>query len=231
MIKKLLVIPALALLLSVGAPAHAQNTCGEVCTRDFWLNSTQAEIEAAFREVGVNARNEDGETPLHWASSRGTPEDIVTLLEAGADVHARTESGSTPLHRAAESETPENIRILLEAGADVNARNAGGWTPLLSAAAFGNPENILTLFEAGANLSARTVLGYTALHSAVSLGTPENVLALLEAGADPTVEDEFGRIPFDLAQENEDLIGTDAYWALNDARLGESPGAGGTFDK
>ena len=58
MMKKHLAIPALALLLSVGAPAHAQDSCGEVCTRDFWLNSTQAEIEAAVRVVDVNARIE-----------------------------------------------------------------------------------------------------------------------------------------------------------------------------
>jgi len=49
--------------------------------------------------------------------------------------------------------------------------------------------------------------------------TPENVLALLEAGADGTAQTEDGLTPFDLAGNNAALRGTDAYWALNDARL------------
>jgi cytohesin len=32
----------------------------------------------------VNARNEDGFTPMHFAGMTGTPDDITALLEAGA---------------------------------------------------------------------------------------------------------------------------------------------------
>jgi hypothetical protein len=38
-------------------------------------------------------------------------------------------------------------------------------------------------------------------------------------GADGTAEDDIGYTPFDEALYNEDLRGTDAYWALNDARF------------
>jgi cytohesin len=260
MLKKHLAIPAFtfALLLSVGAPAHAQDTCAEVCTRDFWRNFT-AEREAALREVGVNARDEAGNTPLHWAAVEGFPEDIdflleagadvnarsedgrtplhmarwrgntVTLLEAGADVNARNDNGRTPLHYAAEYFYPEEVLTLLEAGANVNARNGRGMTPMHYAALNRRtPENIVTLLEAGADIDARDERGWTPLHSAARFtdpSSPENVLALLEAGADGTVENEAGRTPFDNAAgtgallRNEYIIGTDAYWALNEARF------------
>ena len=42
---------------------------------------------------------------------------------------------------------------------------------------------------------------------------------LLDAGADATAVNEDGETPFDLAKDNEALVGTDAYWALNDARF------------
>jgi hypothetical protein len=47
---------------------------------------------------------------------------------------------------------------------------------------------------------------------------PETIITLLEAGADGTAVNERGKTPFYYADENEALAGTDAYWALNDAR-------------
>ena len=40
------------------------------------------------------------------------------------------------------------------------------------------------------------------------------VVALLEAGADPLARNEAGETPWDLAQANELLRGSDAYWRL-----------------
>ena len=185
MLKTLLATPTIAVLLFIGTSAYAQDTCGNVCTADFWQTATQIEIEQELQAVNVNARNMWGETPLYWAALRGTPENIKALLEAGADVNARNEYGETPLY-SASVRAPENIKALLEAGANVNARNVYGWTPL---------------------------------HHAAQWGTPEGIKALLEAGADGAAQNNDGEIPFDLAKGNEEVKGTDAYWALNDARF------------
>ena len=41
----------------------------------------------------VNARNEDGVTPLHFAAASGTtPAVVAALVKAGADVNVRKET-------------------------------------------------------------------------------------------------------------------------------------------
>ena len=46
-----------------------------------------------------------------------------------------------------------------------------------------------------------------------------DVMRCLQTGADPKARDEWGKLPFDYARNNEKLKGTDAYWKLNDARF------------
>jgi len=113
-------------------------------------------VEAMIRAgADVNARTEDGATPLHAAVSRGNVEAAEVLLLAEADVNARDNNGSTPLIDACtgaylearitlwrrpphEIETALSryrrlVALLLEHGADVNAMSSTGQTPLGSA--------------------------------------------------------------------------------------------------
>ena len=75
----------------------------------------------------VNAKNEWGGTPLHFAA---TKEMVELLIAKGADVNAKNKYGSTPLHRAASGGHKEIAEILIAKGADVNAKAEGGKTPL-----------------------------------------------------------------------------------------------------
>ena len=104
MLKTLLATPTIAVLLFIGTSAYAQNTCGKVCTIDFWETATQVEIEQELQAVNVHARNEWGETPLHLAAQRGTPEGIKALLEAGADGAAQNNDGEIPFDLAKGNE-------------------------------------------------------------------------------------------------------------------------------
>ena len=62
----------------------------------------------------------------------------------------------------------------------------------------------------GVNTAARP------LHSAARFNeNPAMIEALLEAGADVNARDKNGGTPWDLAQENEALKGSDAYLRLN----------------
>ena len=81
----------------------------------------------------------------------------------------------------------------------------------------GAAEIVTALLEAGADPNARTDGGGSSpLHWAAN---PEVVAVLLEAGADPKARDNKDKLPFDWAEKNELLKGTDAYWKLNDARF------------
>ena len=76
------------------------------------------------------------------------------------------------------------------------------------------------LHQSGADLAARDNDGDTPLHEAAMFNDDPTVLeTLLAAGADPTARNAAGETPWDLAQANEALQGTDGYWRLNDARF------------
>jgi hypothetical protein len=91
-------------------------------------------------DADVDAVDEDGWTPLYWASRGLRFKDgsvLRLLLERGADVNARAGrdpgaggDGFTPLHRASSYRAPEVVRLLLEHGADVEAVSVDGKTAL-----------------------------------------------------------------------------------------------------
>ena len=117
--------------------------------------------------------------------------------------------------------TEADVQAALDGGADVMARDNNTYTPLHRAAEYNTTATIQALLAAGADLMARTTTGRTPLHSAAEValaGSAANIQALLDANADAKVKNEEGKTPRDLAQENEKLKGTRAYWALNDAQ-------------
>ena len=80
----------------------------------------------------VNAKGDDGSTPLLYASEHEIWEVVTLLVKAGADVNARDTVGQTPLmYAAGNSSTPEIVQLLLEKGAELEARSTLGNTPLM----------------------------------------------------------------------------------------------------
>ena len=146
--------------------------------------------------ANVNARTEDGETPLLLAARRRRDESLTLareLIKAGADVNIRATTeyrDVTALHAALESNQLELAQALIEAGANVNGRarigSAKSTTALHLAAESGSPEVLSALIGAGADIHARDHNGWTPLYHAAWEG-PELVRALIEAGA--SVED------------------------------------------
>ena len=94
-------------------------------------------------------------------------------------------------------------------------------TALHLAAMFNDDEQILMrLIEAGANINARNKIGQTPLHlAALKNPNPKVIRVLLESGANGAEQTAKGKTPFDLAKNNNPkIVGTYAYWALNDAQ-------------
>jgi ankyrin repeat protein len=64
----------------------------------------------------VEARDKDGQTPLHVASQAGPLDIARMLIEHGAEVSAQDKIGQTPLHLASQAGRLEIARMLIESG-------------------------------------------------------------------------------------------------------------------
>ncbi len=68
----------------------------------------------------VNQKNLDGDTPLHIAVLRSLYDEVLVLLEAGANPNAIGEMGYTPLHYA---DNQDIFKLLVKYGADETIKN------------------------------------------------------------------------------------------------------------
>ena len=171
----------------------------------FFLKSPTVFRSLLKRVANINARDEDGCTPLHYASSDRSLAVARLLLERGANIDARANDGSTPLHRASSRGYLEVVRLLLDHGANINAQVEDGRTPLHKASSSRHLEVVRLLLERGANIHARAKDGSTPLHRASSRGYLEVVRLLLERGANINARDEDGWTPLHYASSNRSL--------------------------
>src|SRR5215831_6641400 len=147
-------------------------------------NEDRAAVAAILRQKGdVNAREEDGATPLAWAALRCNREIAALLLKAGANPNLTNEQGVGPLYIAMTNGCAEIAKLLLENRADPNLAREDGETPLMTAARLGQIEVMQMLLDRGAKVNAREQkFGQTALMWAT--GRPDVVRLLVQHGAD-----------------------------------------------
>jgi ankyrin repeat protein len=149
----------------------------------------------------VNAKDNDGWTPLQFAAKRGSLEIVRLLLENGADAKAKSNDGGTALMSAAKRGYMEIAELLVAKGADVNAKIDTYGTALTFAAAAGETNAVGFLLDKGADINATNYGGDTALMEAVNQGKTEVVKQLLASGAKVNSEDMFGDSALDAARK------------------------------
>ncbi len=135
------------------------------------------------RGADVNAKGDEGRTPLHMAAADATREIVELLLARGADVNAVDETGLTPLYMAAGGGTPEVLTVLLDTGANINGTGKVGLTPLsIAALQIGlsrRPEDVHRATQCKDILLARGAK--LDIFSASTLGLEERVAEFLKA--------------------------------------------------
>lgn len=121
---------------------------------------------ACHRFSNLNAKDEDGFTPLHRAAAYGTGRDVRSLLRLGADPSLRSAfKGWTPVFFATFYDNADTFRALADPLCGAGKSLSGGGARSL--------------------VTAVDVRGWTLLHVAASRSSFGVVPMLLQAGADP----------------------------------------------
>src|SRR5207247_1948981 len=114
--------------------------------------------------------------------------------------------GYSALGLAAFFKRRDVVRYLLESGADPRpASRNGGFTPLHSAVATdagsADVEIVRMLLDKGADPNARSQSGSTPLHTVAFTGDRANLELLMKHRADPSIRNNDGKRPQDIATE------------------------------
>jgi ankyrin repeat protein len=160
----------------------------------------------ATGKVDINVKDDDGQTPLLWATQYGREAVVKLLLATGkVNVDAKDNKGRTPLFWAALNGQEAVVKLLLATGkVNVDAKDEYGRTPLLWAALTGQEAVVKLLLATGkVNVDVKDDDGQTPLLWATQYGREAVVKLLLATGkVNVDAKDEYGRTPLLWAAQN-----------------------------
>lgn len=194
-------------------------------------------IQAFFSSVGealrlldeepklIVARNDLGETALHFLAVENQIDAVRTLITRGADLNTLSNVGGTPLSEAASLGYVDLAKYLLSVGAQLKVD--GQHEPTIhQAVRSGKPEMVKLILEAGAEVNEVASLDETPLHLAAEEdANAEIVRILVTAGANLQAVRIFDETPLAVAQRAgaakvaEELIRLGATSSLSASRL------------
>jgi len=89
-------------------------------------NDPEAIQQLIDKGTDINAKDQYGNTTLHYAVRNGNKETVKFLLEEGADVNSRDKYGKTPLFNSVVNDDIEIVKMLIAKGADIKAKDKAG---------------------------------------------------------------------------------------------------------
>ncbi|XP_078683154.1 uncharacterized protein LOC144917219 isoform X3 [Branchiostoma floridae x Branchiostoma belcheri] len=164
--------------------AHGLGTCVE--------HGDLTALMALLDRVGVDAKDENGQTALMLAAEHGQLEMVQELITKGADVHVEDEDNWTALTSAAKEGHLPIVTCLLDRGANIEHVDMGGWPGLMWASYKGHTAVAHEMLHRGANPNVQGQHGVSPIIWAAGRGHTDIVEALLRHGAKPSAFDKYG---------------------------------------
>lgn len=131
----------------------------------------------------INAADDLGLSPLHWAALSGNCKIVALLVEAGADVNVLNNSLCSPLHLAAASGYTDIVLYLIERGADGTCKNVMDRDAAFCALLYAHAAPALSvvveaLVASGCNVNDVDCTGRAAIHEAACRGLLASIQVL-----------------------------------------------------
>lgn len=115
------------------------------------------------KEADVSTQSLNGQTALHFASSKGNLDIVRKLIAHQASARIKDKRGQLALHRAAAVGSVPILRMLLQNKSPVNATDRDGMTALHHAISEGHGQAAIELLKAGAETDKENVDGKRAI--------------------------------------------------------------------
>ncbi|MBN2270416.1 MAG: ankyrin repeat domain-containing protein [Sedimentisphaerales bacterium] len=218
--------------LDVVGGRYRKEICGLLVAKGAKLSSIHlaaelgalAQVEVLLEEgIDVNAKDEDGKTPLHLAVQEDHKDVVQALVSKGADVNAKDNKGMTPIHLATLRNLRDIIDLLISKGANVNTKNEKGETPLdiggynkeiapllisagartstiHNAALWGLVSEVRRFLDEGVDVNAKNEDGWTPLHLTAQAGRKDVMELLIAKGADVNAPNSKGQTPLQMVR-------------------------------
>ena len=140
-------------LLDAGADCNACDATGRTPLHTAIAADARGVFEILLRNrsTNLNARAQDGTTPLILAARLANEGMVEQLVMSECDLNASDDCGKTALHWAASVNNMDATRVLIHNGANRDAQNHREETPLFLAAREGAFQCAKLLLEAHAN--------------------------------------------------------------------------------
>ncbi|XP_051974845.1 protein phosphatase 1 regulatory subunit 12A-like isoform X14 [Xyrauchen texanus] len=176
-----------------------------------WIGSETDLEPTVLKKNKTKVKFDDGAVFLAACSS-GDTEEVLRMLDRGADINYANVDGLTALHQACIDDNVDMVTFLVEHGACINQPDNEGWIPLHAAASCGYIDIAEYLISQGANVSVVNSEG-------------ETPLDIAEEGAmEELLQNEINRQGIDIEaarKEEERIMLRDARQWLNSGQIND----------